>query len=308
MGYLSVENLYRCWQHWQEHKEVYALEKIHGTSAHITYDPIQDRVSAYSGGADHAVFVKLFDFEKLKEQFKALQINKKLTLFGEAYGGKILRMSQTYGQELRFVAFDFLVGEKGDHGWYDVPQAEIMAKRLGQEFVDYVRIPCTLEALDAERDKPSVQAKRNGMGDDKLREGIVLRPIVEATYGKNRERCIAKHKGAAFCETAHMKTKPIDLDRVVVLAEAEAIAAEWVTEMRLDHVLNGREPSPEMISDLLKEMCADIEKESAGEIKTEDGKLDKLTRGAVCKRTAGMIKQRMENKMKESVAAGQNVG
>lgn len=290
MGYMHIENLYRCWNHWQSYAEAYALEKIHGTSAHISYDPDQDRVTAYSGGADHLVFVSLFDFDKTKDQFKSLGIAKKMTLYGEAYGGKILRMANTYGGNLRFVAFDFLVG---DDLWYSVPQAEEMAKHLGQEFVDYVRVPCQLPFLDAERDRPSTQAKRNGIGDDKLREGIVLRPLVEAVWGANKTRVIAKHKGEKFCETAHMKTKPIDLDKIQAMAGAEAIANEWVTDMRLDHVLNGRVPCHEIIGEVLASMVEDIEREAAGEVVTDDGKLDRATRGAVCRKAALLLKARI---------------
>jgi hypothetical protein len=257
MGYLHIDNLYKNVEVLL-FKECYALEKIHGTSAHISWK--DKKVILFSGGEKYANFIKLFDVDALEEKFKEL-FEYDVTIFGEAYGGKCQGMSDTYGKELKFVAFDVKVG---DH-WLDVPNAEEVVKKFGLEFVDYHKISTDLKAVDAERDRPSTQAIRNGCGDNKMREGVVLRPLIEVTKN-NGSRVIVKHKGDGFSET---RTKrKVDPDRLVVLKEAQAIAEEWVTPMRLTHVLDKLD-NPTEIQDtgkVIKAMIEDVIRESKGEI------------------------------------------
>ena len=68
MGFMKIENLYRN-AHIMVFKETYALEKIHGTSAHIQWS--KGHVSFYAGGEKHNNFVALFDEQKLTEYFKS---------------------------------------------------------------------------------------------------------------------------------------------------------------------------------------------------------------------------------------------
>ncbi len=135
-------------------------------------------------------------------------------MHGEAYGGKQQGMSETYGKELKFIVFDVKIGET----WLDVINAEDVTKKKGLEFVDYVQIKTDLELIDAERDKPSTQAKRNGVVEDKLREGVVLRPLTECTKS-NGKRIIVKHKRDEFKET---KTKrEVDPEKLRILKESK---------------------------------------------------------------------------------------
>jgi hypothetical protein len=62
MGYRHTENLYKD-QTILMLRECYALEKVHGTSAHITWKDgnFGGTVSYFSGGEKYANFVKLFD-------------------------------------------------------------------------------------------------------------------------------------------------------------------------------------------------------------------------------------------------------
>ena len=82
MGYRKIENLYRN-QTILELPEVYALEKIHGTSAHIKFK--DGNLTFYSGGEPHAHFVTLFDQEFLKTAFMSFAQGE-IIVFGEAYG------------------------------------------------------------------------------------------------------------------------------------------------------------------------------------------------------------------------------
>jgi len=241
-------------------KEVFALEKVDGTSSSVSWRDGQLRLSP--GGCKLETFVKIFNQNDLIERFRALG-HDEVVVFGEQYGGKMQGMSATYGKEARFVAFEVKVGDT----WLAVPNAEDVAHKLGLEFVHYTRVSTDLAALDAERDADSVQAVRNGMGTGHKREGVVLRPIQE--FRDNRgNRVIAKHKRAEFSET---KT-PRKVGESVEPTAGELAAAEWVTDERMRHVVDhveaalGREVVVQdtgavvvaMIEDVIREAGADI--------------------------------------------------
>ena len=261
MGYLHIDNLYKDTRI-LEFRQVYALEKIHGTSAHISLKEVggKRRLVFFSGGEKHSRFVALFgDEEELLRKFEALGVAE-CTVYGEAYGGRQQGMKETYGPELRFVCFDVKI----DDNWLSVPQAEDVVGSLGLEFVDYALVPTELAALDAQRDADSTQAVRNGVGEGKKREGVVLRPVFEVTLN-NGKRLIAKHKRDDFRETR--TTRQVGVDPKV-LSDARAVAEEWVTPMRLEHVLQklpdatGMEHTREVVS----AMVEDVLREGEGEI------------------------------------------
>ena len=259
MGYMHIDNLYKNTEILL-FKECYALEKIHGTSAHITWKAETKEVILFSGGVKYVNFEKLFDKQNLKDKFEELFDND-TTIFGEAYGGPCQKMRETYGDELKFVAFDIKVG----YCWLDVPTAEGIVLNLGLEFVDYHKVSTDLNSLDNERDMPSTQAFRNGLGNNKIREGVVLRPLIELTKN-NGKRIIAKHKADSFLETA--TKRKVNVGQLKVLQEAEAIANEWVTPMRLNHVLD-KLNNPNTIQDtgkVIKAMVEDVYREGKNEI------------------------------------------
>lgn len=276
MGYLHIDNLYRN-QTILMFKQCWALEKIHGTSAHVGWDG--KKLKFFSGGASYPAFVALFNQNELAESFQKIG-HDNIHVFGEAYGGKMQAMSKTYGPDLRFIAFDVKVGEC----WLDVPDAMSVCESLGIEFVDAVLIPATIESIDAEKMKLSSLGIRRGMGEH-MREGVVLRPIVEM-FTKGGDRVIAKHKRDEFRETA--TPRAIDPEKQKMLDDADAIALEWVTDMRLFHVLDkmGNPITMEKTKDVVIAMTEDIEREAQGEIIT-----GKETRKAIGKRTAQMFKK-----------------
>lgn len=266
MGYMHIENLYKD-QTILEFKECYAMEKIHGTSAHIMWDPSRNSVDPvnnvvlFHGGANKEQFDALFNCAKFAEDIKDFGwADSKVTFYGEAYGGKMQGMSDTYGKQLRFVVFDV----KKNDTWLAVPDAESVARRFGFDFVAYERVSTDLAALDAERDRPSRQAKKVGIIEDKPAEGVVLRPIHEYMRSDGK-RIICKHKRAEFRETKHEK-KVVDPAQREVLDKAEAIATEWVVPMRMDHVLDkmGNPTDLESTGKVVAAMQEDVKRESEG--------------------------------------------
>jgi hypothetical protein len=229
MGYSHIPNLYKD-QTILQFRECFALEKIDGTSAHLKWS--ESELTFFSGGCKYHEFVKIFP-ATLKTKFQELKLPK-VTIYGEAYGGKIQGKSDVYGSEVKFVAFDVLLIES--ERWMSVPEAFGLCESLGLEFVHYVKISTDMKELDAQRDADSVQAMRNGLGPGKKREGVILRPLIElirsgikASNKNAYGRIIAKHKRDEFRET---KTKRSVDKELNILNDAIKIAEEWVTEDR----------------------------------------------------------------------------
>ena len=271
------------------------MEKIHGTSAHITFktnpsNQTQWQVTFFSGGESYDKFVALFEKDVLLKTFidMGLPCDREVTVYGEAYGGKQQGMSETYGPVLKFSVFDV---NRGGNDWLSVPEADAFCKTLGLEFVPWVKVSTDLKELDAQRDAPSVQAVRNGVTEPKKREGVVLRPLVDLTKSSG-SRIICKHKGDDFRETASPRVVA-DPAKLQVLADADKIAAEWVTVTRLEHVLDkipgaGMENMPA----ILKAMVEDVEREAKGEIVTNE-----TVRKAITKKTATMFRDYLKSKL-----------
>jgi len=290
MGYMHIDNLYKNKDIFL-FKECYATEKIHGTSAHVKWK--NGKLSFFSGGSSYEDFLALFDKEFIEKKFQELGYDE-VVIFGEAYGGKVQKMSDTYGKELKFVVFEVKIGNR----WLEVPKMDkFIRDTFGFDVVDWVKIPTTIEAIDAERDKPSVQAIKNGCGNNKPREGIVLRPPIEVTLN-NGARIIAKYKSEEFAERHNQpRVKTTDKEKLKVLKIAEEIANEWVTEMRLTHVLD-KFPQPYDITqmgDVIRAMIEDIEREADGEIVKS-----KATRKAISSHAAKMFKARINAHLHKS--------
>lgn len=287
MSYMNIDNLYKN-QKILLFKQCYAMEKIHGTSAHISKNK-DGKVVFFSGGSKHAEFLSLFNVDELTEQFTA-KTSAPFIVYGEAYGGKLMKMSKTYGNRLRFVAFEVKIGDS----WLNVPKAQEFVVSLGFDFVHYKLIPTELEAIDTERDAPSVQAQRLGMGDNLPREGIILRPLEEVIFN-NGERAIAKHKSDAFKETATPR-KVVDPASLEILTKAKDIASEWVTRERLNHILTGNnlELRIENIGKVIPLMQNDIAREGKGEVILSGEAIKEISRA-----TALLIKEEIKYQIKE---------
>lgn len=298
MGYLHISNLYRD-QKILQFRRCYALEKVHGTSAHIAWDlELADSkakdskyqgLTFYGGGESNERFAGLFDKDALIEGFRAMG-HAKVVVYGEAYGGRQQKMGDTYGPDLKFIVFDVMVGET----WLTVPNMAQVAERLGLEVVPWEEVSTDLDVLNALRDKPSEVAIRRGMGNDKQREGVVLRPLEEMT-ASNGARIIAKHKIDKFGErNTPQSVHNVDPNKLVVLAKANEIANEWVTEERLNHVVahltvNGVEPDIRDTGKVIAAMVEDVYREAKGEIVES-----KEAAAAISRKTAQMFKQRLQ--------------
>lgn len=286
---MHIDNLYRA-QTILLFKECFAMEKVHGTSAHINWK--DDQLTFFSGGEKHDRFVALFDQEKLRELLAQRFGGFHVVIYGEAYGGKQQGMSNTYGKELRFIVFDIQINEM----WLNVPKMDKVATDLGFEVVPWEKVDANVEILDIIRDRPSEVAVRRNCGNDKMREGIVVRPLEEMTTN-NGERVMAKHKGEKFTERTTMP-KVVSPDQLAVLSAANEISEEWVTPHRLEHVLEHMkaahplkdEPKIEDVPKIIAAMIEDVFREAKGEIIES-----KEARTAIGKRTVLLFKKHLNN-------------
>ena len=279
MSYMHIENLYKC-QDILEFKRCYAMEKIHGTSANVAWTG--DRVRFFCGGVSQSAFDGLFNVEALAAVFKERFGTNSVVVYGEAYGGNCQGMSRTYGTRLRFVAFEVREGDC----WYSVPAAKAVVGALGLDFVPYRLVDTDICSLNAERDAPSEQSLKVGIDGPQMREGIVLRPPFEVVKN-NGSRVIAKHKRTEFAERKSVPS--VDEKQAAILTDAALIAEEWVTPMRLTHVLDAFPTAGmEATGDVIRAMVADVMREAEGEI------LDsKPIRRAVGARAAQLFKQHL---------------
>lgn len=158
MSYQHIANLYSD-QRVLAFRELFALEKLHGTSAHVMWKDKQVRF--FSGGAKQAAFESIFASLDMTALFVALG-HDEVIIYGEAYGGSMQRMAETYGPELRFAVFEVKIGGT----WLAVPNAEDVARKMGLEFVHYRLCSSTIEELNTERDAPigPGEAKRDCRG------------------------------------------------------------------------------------------------------------------------------------------------
>jgi len=283
MGYLHIENLYKN-KDILLFKECYALEKIHGCSAHIQW---KDKLITYfPGGIKLESFVKIFNNDFLKSKFSELAIND-IIIYGEVYGGACQKMSDVYGKNLKFIAFDVKIEDV----WLCVPDAFDICSQFNIEFVHYEKVKTEIEILDKLANDYSIQSIRNGIKEPKKREGIVLRPLVELIKN-NGSRIISKHKNDTFKEREHLPK--ISEESLKIYEEAQSAVNEFVTEMRLSHILGKlTECNIEDAGMIIKFMIEDVFREAKGEI-IENTEIKKL----IGKKTAIMFKQRIVDKLK----------
>ena len=267
---------------------------VHNSSAHLLWKDGQ--IIPFSGGAKHESFLAIFNgtnaptLDSIKEQFVSeFGPEMRVCLYGEVYGGSMQAMSHTYGKELKVIFFEVQVGDS----WLSVPKAENVIKKFGLEFVDYELVEATVEALDKERDKDSTQAIRNGCGPGHKREGIVVRPPFESTLN-NGSRLIVKHKRDDFQPERKNTPKVGDPEKLKVYEEAEAAADEFVTDGRLEHVLDkvfpgDAEMTIQKTGEVVKAMIEDVLREAEGEVVDS-----KDLRSAIGKKTVQMFKKKLK--------------
>lgn len=174
--------------------------------------------------------------------------------------------------------------------------------------MDYELVSSDIESLEVEKNKPSTQAIRNGMGNDKMREGIVIHPPFEVSLN-NGKRLIAKFKRAEFSERKSNPSK-FDPAKQAMIVDAQNVAFEFVVPNRLDHVIqrliSEREDKTYSITDtkkLIDLMVEDVEREGEGEFTPSPA-----IRKAIGSQTVKLFKKRLDDDLRERTKVMDVVG
>jgi RNA ligase len=280
--------LYRRPEFLELFKYVWVDEKCDGTSGNLSFN--EQGLRIFAGGAKQESAEALFDKEYLLAIYKENTILTGLpvTIYGEFYAGKIQGCSHIYGKDLKFIAFDVLVGDEKPY-WLDRKFACAYAQQYGLEFVPFKKIENTIENLNAERDAYSEISSRLGIRADGFREGIMIRPLIELN-GPYGSRMIAKHKAEKASE---VKTpREVDPNKSLEVFKGREAANEFVNEIRLRHILDKHPHFVDYshIPDVIKVMLEDIRLECSGEY--ED---NKEVNKAISQKTVQLFKEHLQS-------------
>ena len=131
--------------------------------------------------------------------------------------------------------------------------------------------------FDSFIDTPSRLGAENGIVDpENTMEGLVIRPV-EFLWEQNRDPVMAKHKVGKWAERASAQRHPkTPKQKKEIPAGAKEFAEEFVTDVRLEHVL-----------DQLKEANIPVDKSAMGEVMKRMGQ-DIKREGAAVLEEAGL--------------------
>lgn len=270
MGYMHIDSLHKCPEFFTTFPKVYVLEKIHGTSTWFQYDRATKTIKFHSGGSDSTEFKNIFDVESITDTLSKTEYTR-VRVHGEGYGGKQQGMSETYGTDFKFIAFDVYVESENLSGYLNVDKADQFCAQLGLQFVHYHQVDNLPDIIEAEANKESVQAVRNGTGHNRPREGVVVKPIIESNMpGNPSKRAIFKHKNELFWEIKNRR--PLG-EKLKIVSDISQIVDDWVTENRFYHVIDRilvtKSDKKIVLTDIkqfIDLMVEDVQRESEGEV------------------------------------------
>lgn len=235
--------------------DVVALEKIDGTNFSFGVDskgfPTMNSRNnvmwidkGHPAGPAHVIqfdgfnavgrFLELHEeaFEKLKKS------GRKMIIFGEFYGQGIQKRIQ-YSEDKRFAFYDAF--DIDTLKWLDWADFKAFAEFLNLPLVPELYIgPPKLSVFEKLVKEKSTQAKLNGIEEEQISEGIVIKGLV-GEKDKWGERLIIKYKSDEFSEKKGTNKKKVDPEKVKKGMEQRAYAIElaeaYVTQGRLDNCL-----------------------------------------------------------------------
>lgn len=275
-----IENLYKDQTILKLFKECYVSEKIEGATVSLKWEYLTKTFSIEPGPATQEV-VRTVIPEDIEELFAKEFPDQDVVIIGELYGDKhyLPKKSAKYKIEIGFIVFKAILNGY----WVSMDESAKIADLLSLPFVEYGIYPTDIKILDELRDKYSILGMK-WSGIKVPREGIVIEPLIPMRIYDNY--VIAKHKAKEERETATIRE--VSQDKLKVLADAQAIADEWVTPNRLDHVLakvpNSREKAATQL--VMKAMVEDVYREGEGEIVES-----REATSAIMKKTAELLRK-----------------
>ncbi len=290
--YPHLESIYKHAEILDE-KEVVVTEKIHGTNGRIGYVEgkivVGSRNHMLSAGNDNAGFFewvyRLGIPQKLENKLSPSQKEKGVIFCGEFFGSNIQKEIK-YQDTKDFLTFGI---------------------RIAQDFIPFEQLQGCCDGLGIGvvpliyRGKPDRQLLidlRSGpslINPKEPREGIVITPA-EPKRDRKDNWMIYKLKSPEFEERASLRHSKPNLDNSKYLT-ARAFANEYVTEQRLNHVIDhlkedGIEATTiKEIRLVLEEMARDVRRE--GEAQIPEGVSWDLISKEITRQTATMYRNKI---------------
>lgn len=261
--------------------EVIATEKVHGSAMRIGVVGGRLRVGGrrleYTDlrpdSREGLCFIQYVLETGLDRRVLEAFAGRDVILYGEWHGSGTPKKDWPQVQKgIRYLdGNDFRIFDVKVDGRY-VPQDEVagFAAKVGLKAMPVLyRGKPTQAAFDALIDTMSRVGEENGIVDpENTIEGIVIRPPA-FVWDERRNLVMAKYKVGKWAERASAQRHPRTPPKERTLAPGAAeFAAEFVTEMRLDHVLDelreaGIPMEKSSLGEVLKRMGQDIKREGA---------------------------------------------
>lgn len=293
--------------------EVVCTEKIHGTNARVGWvDGVlriggrnQEHTNDLQGDSVMG-FVRWVRESDLATRFASIFQGHNVILYGEWFGSGIQK-GIYYGKEKQFRVFDVRL----DGRYQDWDAIVVTASSLGLQTVPllYRGVP-KMSLFEGLLDLQSTVAKELGVEtENNLHEGIVIKPTKMVINEYTGQWLIAKYKPARWSERKSDKlreAKPIPI-------ESHAFVEEFVTDTRLEHVLDHLRDDGVAIDDIkatpfvIKEMSIDIHREGQAEReKLEAAGIEwKSISKLISSRTSVMFREYLHKKLLEKHSASQ---
>jgi hypothetical protein len=284
--------------------EVVCTEKIHGTNARVGLVEGQFHIGGrnidHTNDGDSSVMGFVGEMRGYEAKFREAFPDQNIIFFGEWFGPGIQK-GISYGATKAFRVFD----AKLDGRYMDWDTVVTLATKIGFATVPvlYRGVP-KMSVFESLLDIKSKVGLESGIDkEDNLHEGIVIKPTQMIINEYTGQWLIAKYKPARWSERKSDKlkeAKPIPI-------ESHTFIEEFVTEIRLEHVLDHLRDAGVAIDDIkstsnvIKEMSIDIHRE--GQVERE--KLEaqgiewKTISKLISSRTSTMFRDYLHKKLLE---------
>lgn len=190
----DVENYFKYAKNFMAGEPIVATEKLHGQNGRMLWDGESFHCGARNQWKKEdpkdSIWAALENTPGLKDFLKE---NTGVVVYGEVYGGvRNYRYGLSKGK-VKMAIFDLLLKTSTGPQWADWDVLKESRKRFPDIFV-----PIVFEGEYNLAKMKELSAGTTLMPDKHIREGVVVKPIKERTFGPNRNRLQVKFVGEEY--------------------------------------------------------------------------------------------------------------
>lgn len=202
----DVENYYKYADNFIAGEQVVATEKLHGSNGRYVWDGEKFHCGSRSEwkaqDATNPWWRALENTPGLKDFLVA---NPKVVVYGEVYGTNPgYKYGVERGDQVRFAIFDLLLQTSLGPQWADWDVLKEARRQFHVPFESTTMwVPIIYEGpydLETMKDLASGSTNMPGANPGDIREGIVVKPVKERTFGPNGERLQVKFVSDEYLE------------------------------------------------------------------------------------------------------------